>query len=469
MNTGFTRRACRTLAIGLVALASAHEVFAQFSSARAEAPGVRRPYRGLFGGAQDPSKPHTLDLTGSLYAAYDDNVLAGLSNSLLQNWRFQRSGYYGGAQAGLSYGIARSGRRWSIGAQTAAFATYHHSRDAAHLAPYYQGAVQADVRLARQTTLAVAQRVSYLPTYRASFLPGHADEPAAGAPESDVLPVIDPDLELFRLEAIRSSSSVVLSQGVGRHLGISGRYDYRLVDFGDEVEGSRFRNYRSHGGGASIRYDRPVSAHAVLNLGYGIRGTQRSNRSGQPPLYHDVTAGVSYSRALSFSRRTSVSLATGSALGVRDSVVETERVDHRRTVGRLTGNASLVHELGRTWTAQARYARGFVFREDFADQFYFVDSVTMSIGGLPHRRLSVAAGAVWATSTLERAGRNRSSRLSSSAQATFALNRYLAAYARYVYYAYDYGADVPLDPRLPRKLDRQGVRVGLTTWIPLIR
>jgi hypothetical protein len=180
---------------------------------------------------------------------------------------------------------------------------------------------------------------------------------------------------------------------------------------------------------------------------------------------HNVNAGVDYSRALSFSRRTSFSFGTGSAIAVSERVTGDE--GGRRARAHLTGHAALVHELGRTWTTSLSYTRGFRTR-DGLDQLYFSDAVTAHIGGLVNRRLSLAAQASWANSSREFGGGNHAGK-SASAQATYALGQFLAFYASYVYYQYRFDEQVPLDARLPRALDRQGVRVGVTTSIPLIR
>ena len=45
----------------------------------------------------------------------------------------------------------------------------------------------------------------------------------------------------------------------------------------------------------------------------------------------------------------------------------------------------------------------------------------------------------------------------------------LATYAEYVYYFYDFGDNVRLAPGVPSGLERNGVRVGLTLWVPALR
>jgi hypothetical protein len=139
----------------------------------------------------------------------------------------------------------------------------------------------------------------------------------------------------------------------------------------------------------------------------------------------------------------------------------------RRTSVRLTGHAALVHHLGRTWTASLQYSRGFR-TQDGLDQLYFTDAVTAGIGGLVSRRLSLSANANWATSSLEY-GSGGHAGTSASAEANYALNRFLALYAHYVFYKYAYDDLIQLDARIPRELDRHGVRVGVTTSVPFIR
>jgi hypothetical protein len=151
---------------------------------------------------------------------------------------------------------------------------------------------------------------------------------------------------------------------------------------------------------------------------------------------------------------------------VSDEVPATD--GERRIRARLTGNVGLVHEIGRSWTADLRYSRGFRTHEGF-DRLYFTDALVASIGGLVTRRLQLGANATWAESSLDYDVSRRHSNRSASAQATYGITSFLAAYARYVYVHYRFDEGIPLDERFPRQLDRHGVRVGLTASVPLIR
>jgi hypothetical protein len=54
-----------------------------------------------------------------------------------------------------------------------------------------------------------------------------------------------------------------------------------------------------------------------------------------------------------------------------------------------------------------------------------------------------------------------------SAQIRSAISRNIAAYALYYYYLSDLSAGVAVPIGAPRYVDRNGVRVGITAWLPL--
>jgi hypothetical protein len=463
-------RPAAAIAVVIAALAAAPDVRAQVG-ADPEPASVRRPYRGLFGAPPDASAPQSLVLSGSVYGAYDDNIIEGLSERQSRNSWMQRSGTYWGTYGGIDYTLTKPGERFSFGARSWAQLHYREAIES-YVTPYYSGELHMDARLRPSTTLSASQSASYEPNYRATAVPlgGEAFGP-------DVLVPPDPDLDLFALQAFRMASRLTLSQRIGRNTTLAGSYQFRTFDI-DEADlvdadldseagrNSRFRDYRSHSGSAMLMHTRRLTPHAELALGYGLRVSDGRGYNAEPPVMHNVNAGVNYSRALSFSRRTSFRFGSGSAI----VVTEQDRVTRagKRTQFHVLGNANLVHEMGRTWTAELTYARGLVSREGFSE-LYFTDALTATLGGLMSRRVSFSAAATWALSTLDRPGRNRHDGLFATAQFEYALTRYLAVYTRYLNFRYDYGEDIPLDPRFARGMERQGVRVGLTTSVPLIR
>jgi hypothetical protein len=51
----------------------------------------------------------------------------------------------------------------------------------------------------------------------------------------------------------------------------------------------------------------------------------------------------------------------------------------------------------------------------------------------------------------------------------YALGRSVALFASYLYYVYEFQARTPSSATVPPALERNGVRVGLTLWLPLLR
>jgi hypothetical protein len=454
----FFRRFIAAAAVLTVIVVTAVEVCAQSAP---ESQAVRRPYRGLFGGPGSPG-PHSLVFTGSAYGAYDDNVVEALSNRPVNRPWLQESGTYAGANAGLSYGFATQGERSSLQGQLGGHVTYYHHGERSDALPSSNANVAFGYQLTRSLRFDVMESVAYSSNYNAALAPELGEE---FGHDIGTAPIAD--LDLFGLKTFRTATTVSLAQQFGRYTSLAGGYHFRSFELLEtEQSDSRFRDYQTHAGSLRLGYDRPVSRNATVRLGYGIRVSDRRSRTGEPAVMHKIDAGVDYSRALSFSRRTSFSFGTGSGIAV------TERVDQgggdRRTRARLTGHASLVHEMGRTWTADLTYVRGFRTHEGF-DDLFFTDSVTATIGGLVSRRLSFSAAAAWADSSLERSRGSGHRGVSATAQGTYGLTSYAGLFARYVYYRYRYGDNILLDDRFPRQLDRHGVRVGLTTSVPLIR
>jgi hypothetical protein len=403
-----------------------------------------------------------LTLTASIFAAYDDNVTEALPAVETRAPWLQKSGSYQGASAGLQYSFTRSRERVSLGGNAGAQLHYFRHPERSGTLPATQADVTFNARLTHSLALNVRQSLGYASAYTPSLAP-RLDETTG----HDVGLADDPNLALFDIRMLRSTTRVGLTQGFGRHASLAAAYHLRSsYVFDTEETASVFQDATSHAGSVAFGYVRPMTRYATLNLGYGLKVSDGRSRDGEPDAMHDVRAGVNYSRPLSFSRRTSLTFGSGSAIVMSDRVTGDD--EGRRVRARLTGSAALVHELGRTWTARLTYTRGFRTREGL-DQLYFTDAVTANIGGLVTRRLSLGATATWAESSLEEAGGGGHSGRSAVAGATYGLTRFLALYASYVYYQYRFDDQIALDERIPRRLNRQGVRVGLTTSVPLIR
>jgi hypothetical protein len=212
-----------------------------------------------------------------------------------------------------------------------------------------------------------------------------------------------------------------------------------------------------------------------LRLGYGYREATNEGFSGLPGdtavdrEMHSVDAGVDYSRSftLTSSRRTSLSFSTGSSFFTGSNISEDGFSDQSRTRFFVTGSATLLHEMGRTWRAAAVYSRSAGF-SDLVFEPLTSNSVSVSVSGLIGRRNEISARASTSSGTVG-SGRPGSDFQGyvASAQWRRAINRYLAANASYLFYDHDFGQSVVLPLGFPRETNRHGVRVGVTVFFPL--
>jgi len=414
---------------------------------------VRRPYRGIFGGPADPNSKQALTLTGSIFGAYDDDVFAADSGSNVPlGGSSNSSGYYGGLSAGADY--SRNTDRVSFGllgnVGVNRYVAQHQT------APIYSTAANISAKVARRTTVSAGAGLVYAPEYRLGLF----ISPTSLTGALDPFNTVAPDYDLFSLEAYRTSASVTLSQALGQRSALEGWYSLMNVNYVHEAF-----DYRSQAGGG--RFTHRLTRNLGVRLGYSYGEANYNNQQAvRPQRIHNIEAGVDYSRALSFSRRTTFSFSTGSAVLVRDKALG--GFDGNRSSFQVIGNASLTHEIGRTWTAQLAYRRAVDFREGFYDPF-LTDGASASLGGLLSRRVRFSSSIDYALGSVGVTRSNNFHSASANAGLEVGLTRNLAFYGRYVYYAYDFDAEVALDSRFPRKLDRQGVRIGLTAFVPVLR
>ena len=412
---------------------------------------VRRPFRGLFGAPADPrTSKQSLDLRLSAFGAYDDDLIAADSGGTVTTG-YQQPGWYSGATAGVSYD--RPGDRFNASLDGDA-AVNRYPKETTTM---YRAGGSASARLARYTRLTFGGDFVSAPQYRLGLFAS----PGSLTGLADPFGTVATDLDLFSLHAYRSSAQAALSQGLGRHASLQAFYSMYDVNYTD----SDF-DYRSNSAG--ILFSDHLTQHLGFHLGYRYESADYAQIvTSRPRRIHNIDAGVDYGRALSVSRRTTLSFSTGSAI-VRASD-QFAVADNANFQFRLTGDATLRHEIGRTWTAALGYQRSVDWHEGFVDPF-LSDSVNAQFGGFMSRRVRFDSSADY---TFGHVGFGSANNAYDSGYATagleYALSRTLALFGRYVYYRYHFDSGVTLDPRFVPALDRQGVRFGINASFPIVR
>ncbi|HEY1304583.1 MAG TPA: hypothetical protein VGF24_13570 [Vicinamibacterales bacterium] len=419
-----------------------------------------RPYKALFGGAtNDPSVKQSLDVTISVAEGYDDDVLAdngatGVGAAVGP----PLSGVYTDFSPALTYVWGSDGVQLS--AMSSASVRYYQPEHE-FLGTTYFGSFGLSMG-SRRTHFSVDQSVNYSPAYFYGLFPQFDSTEVAGTvttvgPGRDYAVHNDPALIYYTSAALTRDLTQRSS------ISVAGTYSYTDLATG-VIDRQDLRSY-SVGG----RYLYSISRYSTLHLGYTYREGQYSYEvRPQSVEAHDIDIGVDYHRPLSFSRRTHIDFSVGSSL------VTTPTFDSNTEQGlqyRLVAGAGLSHDMGRTWRARVAYDRSLGFVPGIRDPL-FSDSVNTSLDGFLNRRvdLHVAGGLSFGKSAVVSLEQNDFRTYTGSARLRSAITKSWALFAEYVYYSYNLGqAILTTTAGVPQALDRNTVRVGLTTWLPLMR
>ena len=418
--------------------------FATTAGAQTFAPPPRaeRPYRGLFGGGVGETE-QLLTFNGSLGAGYDDNIFMDSNvGGTPADPRAAQSGSYALASGTLSYSFNKS--RLALGA-SAGVSTRRYSGSSKDLITAYGGSIGGSFRFTERQRLTFGQAVNYQPYLNMIQFPA-LFEPELGQERLASLDAVTTLTDYYSY-----NSTVGYTAGLGRRGALDLGYNRRVDDFATENG-----DYTARGGHG--RYTHEVSRGLGLRVGYGYNeGRYPAAADARTLQWRTWDVGVDYARALSFSRRTQLSFATGTS-----AVAE-----YDRTYYRFTGEARLNRELARTWNATASYRRGVDFVEAFSEPF-LSDGFSVGVGGMLNRRLQFGSAVGGALGSVGVGAEQNYDTYSASATLTYGLTRYMGLGTEYFLYRYRFDEIVRLPAGMSRHSNRQGVRVYLSLWAPLI-
>lgn len=448
-----------------IALAAIGILLGSGDPAVAQAGGATRPYRALFGGSTaNPDVHHSFDVTGSVWAGYDDNSVPTVTDDVTVSPLLQTGGYLG-LSAGVSY--AWQSRRIQVGANLGSSTRYYDQ-----ISRFYGTTHTASIGMAAQvgerTRFFANQSVSRAPSYLYSLFPQLNESTPGTIVGGGSFPL--GDLSVYVYDTTASADYSVTRRG-----SLEGVASYRYSDF-EESGAATTQALRSYAVGG--RFRQGLSRYASLRIGYVYRqGHYNFARANSSVGVHDIDLGVDYARALSLTRRTTLDFGTGSTIvtiPVIDAAVDPSSITQLQF--RVVGNVGLTREMGRSWKLRAGYYRGVGFAEVFA-QPVFSDAINVSLNGFLSRRidLSVNSGlsngdvGLGRTPTGQEALNSSFRTWNFSARTRYALGAMWAIYGEYLYYSQDLGSAFIVPTGVPPVVDRQTVQVGLTLWVPLLR
>ena len=432
-------------------------LFASGTVAFAQTPGSDRPYRALFGRGSSGADGQSLDLSTTVVQAYDDNLLAEVGS--VTPGAATLSGYYTMLQSAGAFAWAT--QRVQLGI-TGASAFRYYGQVGEFQSVSHSAGIGLSTTLPKRTGLAVNQSAAYSPSYLSGLFPS-LNEARLG----DALPS-SPNYDVNEVESYSYATTVALTHGLTRRGSIRAVADYGVTDFRDQstarADGSSY--------GATVAFSRDLGRHSGVSLDYRFRTGDFGLAGESKSTEHGVNFGFRHTRVLSATRTAQFEFG----LGGSGSSVPPQLILAAQPVSapiperlyRVTGNGAFAYQFSRTGEVRASYRRAIEYIVQLG-QPVLIDGLSASLAGSPTRRLQLTMGAGYSSGASALQTTAKFDTYTANVRSQVSLTSMLAVYAEYLYYFYDFGADPLLAPNLPRRLERNGVRVGLTLSTPLLR
>jgi hypothetical protein len=400
----------------------------------------------IFRGAENRNEDtEGLGAIVELFQAYDDNVLASESgNTERPPNPYTVGGMYSGLNVGVQHLAVDDQGLFRLWANTA-LRYFPDLRDMG--AAYHQAGLTFSRELTKGMRVYASPFAAYSPLYSMQLLP-ESDRDLEVVQEPSVFGNPDFEFAVIRERNIRYGGNAGVNFTFSPASSLRLAYGYGKTEFTDRARDLEVRT-------AGLFYNHRMSKNASLELGY-----QRHEGTGYavgPQLVETVNIGVDYQKPLSRSRRTMARFSTGSSIA--ENATGGRRLE-------AIGSAVLEHQMGRTWTAEIDYRRGYRYLDGF-ERPVFSDSADASLQGLLNRRLELSMYASYFTGAVRlSADSPRFESYLASGRLRSALSKTLAAYVEFRYYHYQFDETVVRPPGVPYSFGRRGVRAGLSLFLP---
>ena len=401
-----------------------------------------RPFPALFGPTEtELNRLRRLDLTCSIYDAADDNSFLSSDSDVLDP-ALQSNRWYTGANISLAY--TNKPRRNHVSLNLSSAARYYPDLHEV-VTTRHGGAFSVDLQPALDWRVQASSTASYSPYYDVVL------GPTGQALSFDTSPVSE-DASVSKQHAMQYGSFLGVTHNFGPQTALALDYGlrYRQIFEGGDTETQR----------AGFQFTHGIAKDVGLKIGYayGI-ATTGSGPEARPIRNNDLDLGLNYGKTFAPSVRTSVSFTTGS------TIVSAGDGQHFR----VTGSGRLMRRLSPTWTAMLSYDRGLQV-PDGATPPFFSDTVSGTLGGYLGRRVNVRLQPSYSHGVVGLgADVNPYNAYTSTSRLEFALGRRVALYAEHFFYRYRFASAAGLPAQLMPSVDRQGARMGLTLWAPIVR
>jgi hypothetical protein len=226
---------------------------------------------------------------------------------------------------------------------------------------------------------------------------------------------------------------------------------------------SVFADLRTRGADGHLQYS--LSKSLRLRVGYRLK---RGQYVGTPATNeHDLDFGFDYTRPWSRTRKTTISFTL--APSVTNGTLVSGAIDLQRQY-KVIGDAAIVHQIGRTWNVSANYRRAAGYYVEGVQSRIFTEAYSAGMNGLLSRRTDLSVSTGYSTGQPELTTQAAAfSTYTANVRLRFALGRTWATYGEYVFYYYRFDQGFQLPTGVPPQFTRNGVKGGLTLWLPMMR
>ena len=424
-----------------------------------QATGSQRSPGGLFGGGDAGRRVHhKLDFSLSLVEANDSDTPAELPGIGPSDTGL--SGYSTMFMGNADYHWERP--RVQVGATGASVTRRYNLQDLRSVSG--SAGVGLSARLGGRTTLLANQSAAYSPSYLYGLFPSDAVRNPG-----DAVPVA-PDYAISNSESYFYGTTLTLTRGLTRRSRLSATGEFQYTDYLHET-GTR-RDLNSEG--VHGEFSSNLARHTAVRVGYryrtgkfGYAADAIATEPGVSATEHGVDVGVEYSRPLAATRRMVFSSSFGSST-VTTPMSSGAGTGANRLI-RLSGDVAVAWQFTRSWQTRGTFRRGLEYVAQLSEPVY-IDGFSAELGGLITPRIDVLASARYSSgaSALNRGALTFDTR-GADLRVQYAVTRSVAVYTQYLYYFYDFTGNARLPTGIPSGLERNGVRAGLTLWVPAVR
>jgi hypothetical protein len=348
----------------------------------------------------------------------------------------------GRVNVGLGYGHATRRSRFEFSMGSAVPYSNGISRDLVS----YAGGLSFSTRFGRRIVLDVTESLSERPL-DSTGISGYS--PGVRGAVSDALTTNgglgaaretrnDGEVTLSRTLSRRSTASVSFTHTSSRSAG--------LAPAGSQL--------------ASVRLERRLSPSAMFHAGYGFGSASFATADAAAGVRHDVDFGFDFARPLPFSGRTVLETETGSTI----------LSDGRSRRLRLVLRGSLSRDLAPRWSSRIEYSRPMQFVAGFRQPF-LSDALGLNLDGQIGRAwfVLISGGFALGSVGFNSAGASQYDSYTTSVRVRREIGRAWHVEAEGFATRFRFMGGEPVGVSLPSRLQRQGVRAGLSWSAALFR